>query len=453
MSGKYRVMVVDDDPNVLQLLSIRLKREGYEVMTAEDGKSALAGIPAFQPHTVITDLRMDGMDGMALFDVINEQNPLKPVIILTAHGTIPDAVDATKRGVFAYLTKPFESEDLLACVAKAVGASSHSEPRADGEEDRSWREHIITRSAAMEAVLEEARRVAASEASVLIYGQSGTGKELLAKAIHLASGRRDGPFVAINCGAIPESLLETELFGHSKGAFTGATSSHTGLFETANGGAILLDEIGDMPLALQTKLLRVLQEMEVRPVGSNKAVPIDVRVLSATHRNLEELIESGEFREDLYYRLNVVMLEIPPLAKRREDISLLANHFLQDARSRGHGDVTGFAGDAMEELVAAPWPGNVRQLRNVVEQCAVLCTTSLVPRGLVHKALRQKPRELLPFALARDNFERDYLAHILQMTEGNVAQAARLAERNRSEFYKLLRKHHLEPELFRERDD
>ena len=451
MMSKYKVLVVDDDPNVLQLLSIRLEREGYEVMTAEDGESALASMSAFQPHTVITDLRMDGMDGMALFEVVNERNPLQPVIILTAHGTIPDAVEATKRGVFAYLTKPFESDDLLDCVAKAVGAAGGSNDKNEDEEGDTWRAHIITRSTAMERVLEEARRIAASDASVLIHGQSGTGKELLAKAIHLASARGDGPFVAVNCGAIPESLLESELFGHSKGAFTGATSSHTGLFEAADGGTILLDEIGDMPLELQPKLLRVLQEMEVRRVGSTKAVPIDVRVISATHRNLEEQIESGDFREDLYYRLNVVMLEIPPLSERREDINLLATHFLNDARSRGHGEVSGFSADAMEELVAAPWPGNVRQLRNVVEQCAVLCSTSLVPVSLVHKALRQKPRELLPFAKARDNFERDYLAHILQMTEGNVAQAARLADRNRSEFYKLLRKHHLEPELFRER--
>jgi two-component system, NtrC family, response regulator GlrR len=301
----------------------------------------------------------------------------------------------------------------------------------------------------MEDLLKQVHRVADSEVSILIQSQSGTGKELLAKAIHQASTRRDKPFLAINCAAIPEPLLESELFGHSKGSFTGATSAHKGLFLAADGGTLFLDEIGDMPITFQAKLLRVLQDGEVRPVGSTQSVPVNVRVISATHTDLEQRVKAGTFREDLFYRLNVVMLELPPLASRREDIPLLANHLLGIARKRHNSQVKGFSPEAMELLVGAPWPGNVRQLLNVVEQVAVLSTTPIVPGNLVQKALRDKPGEILSLGEARDRFERDYLVQLLQITEGNVSQAARLAQRNRTEFYKLLKRHQLDPELFR----
>jgi two-component system response regulator GlrR len=451
MKNGYRVMIVDDDPSLLTLLSIRLSSAGYRVDTADSGKRALALMPQFEPQTVITDLRMEGMDGMALFQSIKQRQPLLPVIILTAHGTIPDAVEATNRGVFAYLTKPFDSKQL---VAELERASQILGSPAGNEGDRdpgSWCKHIVTRSAAMRELLAETRRVAESEASVLIQGASGTGKELLAQAIHFASARRDAPFIAVNCAAIPETLLESELFGHCKGAFTGASQSHDGLFRSADGGTLFFDEIGDMPLALQSKLLRALQEKEVRPIGSKHSYPVNVRVLSATHRNLELAVDQQRFRQDLFYRLNVVMLEIPELAARREDIALLANHFLEEARcATSDAIVQGFTADALEELVAAPWPGNARQLRNVVEQCFVLGTTRLVPATLVQKALRRRPRGLMPFAEARDRFERDYLTDLMQMTDGNVAQAARLAQRDRSDLYRLLRRHHLDPNRFRD---
>jgi two-component system response regulator GlrR len=289
----------------------------------------------------------------------------------------------------------------------------------------------------------------------MIRGESGTGKELLARAIHRASTRKDGSLVAVNCTAIPEQLFEAELFGHAKGAFTGAHQARSGLILAASHGTLFLDEIGDMPLAFQAKLLRTLQEQEIRPVGSTETIDIDIRVISATHQNLEDAISQKTFREDLYYRLNVVSLEIPSLAKRREDIPLLADHLLEVSREQTQNaaaEVTGFSKEAVEVMMAAPWPGNVRQLRNVVEQCVVLATTSLIPASLVERALRRKESAFLPFAKARDHFEFDYLTHLLEMTEGNVAQAARLAERNRSEFYKLLRKHELEPELFRRGD-
>jgi two-component system response regulator GlrR len=443
-------MVVDDDPALLRLLSMRLSAAGYEVAALESGEKAIAQVAIFQPHLVITDLRMDGMDGMALFDLLHRRSPALPVIILTAHGSIPDAVDATSRGVFGYLTKPFDSKDLLEQVTKALRVTGEQELRRDEEDVAEWRQEIVTRSPLMEDLLGQARLVASSEASVFIHGESGTGKELLAKAIHKASNRAKGEFVAVNCSAIPESLFESEFFGHTKGSFTGAMRDHKGLFQAAEGGTLFLDEIGDMPLSFQVKLLRAIQERSVRPVGATRPVPVDVRIISATHRDLDELRKSGDFREDLYYRLNVVTLDIPSLSERREDIPLLTNHFLRSLSDAEKKSVKGFAADAMEVLLSAPWPGNVRQLYNVVEQSVAFTTTSLIPASLVQRALRDEAEGEMPaFADARSRFEREYLTQLLQITNGNVSQAARIAKRNRTEFYKLLHKHHLNPSQFK----
>ncbi|MCO6414275.1 MAG: sigma 54-interacting transcriptional regulator [Thiogranum sp.] len=451
MSGcRYRVLVVDDDPALLRLLAMRLSAVGYEVTAVESGEKAIAQIPIFQPHLVITDLRMDGMDGMALFDLIHRRSPALPVIILTAHGSIPDAVDATSRGVFGYLTKPFDSKDLLEQVTRALRVTGEQQTRRAGDDVAEWRQGIVTRSPLMEDLLGQARLVASSEASVFIHGESGTGKELLAHAIHNASPRAGGEFIAVNCSAIPESLFESEFFGHAKGSFTGATREHLGLFQAAEGGTLFLDEIGDMPMSFQVKLLRAIQERSVRPVGSTRAVPVDVRLISATHRDLDELRKAGNFREDLYYRLNVVTLEIPSLIERREDIPLLANHFLRNLNDAEKKAVKGFSPDAMEVLLSANWPGNVRQLYNVVEQAVAFTTTSLIPASLVQRALRDEAESEMPaFADARSRFEREYLTQLLQITNGNVSQAARIAKRNRTEFYKLLHKHHLNPTQFK----
>ena len=446
--NRARILLVDDDPGLLRLISLRLNASGYEVETAESGEQALARLSVSAPQLVITDLRMGGMDGIALFDAVHKVSPTLPVIILTAHGSIPEAVDATKRGVFGFLTKPFESKALLEQVESALqlgGAMGVS----SGEGDSAWRKDILTRSPAMEDVLSQARLVAESDASVLIHGDSGTGKELLAWAIHRASARNDKPFVAINCGAIPENLLESELFGYSKGSFTGATQDRKGLFQAAHGGTLFLDEIGDMPLALQVKLLRVLQEKQLRPVGSTQSVPVDVRIISATHRKLEEEMAAGKFREDLYYRLNVVSLRIPALSSRREDIPLLAGRFLQNLAGKYNKQISNFAPDALQLLVGASWPGNVRQLLNVVEQAVALCTTRIVPLTLVQKALQDEESHLSSLDEAKKRFEREYLSQLLKITDGNVSQAARLAKRNRTEFYKLLKRHALDPALFK----
>ena len=450
MSSSARILLVDDDLSLLRLLSLRLEAAGFEVLAVESGQLAMDRLPGFRPDLLITDLRMDGMDGMALFEQVHRRHPFLPTIILTAHGTIPDAVHATKQGVFSFLTKPFESRDLLEQIRQALDQSRLSEALSGSGDDSRWRAEIITRNAVMEELLSRAYRVAGGDASVFIEGESGTGKELLAKAIHRASRRAQAPFIAVNCGAIPENLLESELFGHRRGAFTGAIQDHQGLFVSASGGTLFLDEIGDMPPPLQVKLLRVLQEREVRPVGATRSVPVDVRVISATHRDLEEEMKAGRFREDLFYRLNVVTLSLPPLNQRRDDIPLLAEYFRAELAQRYQKPVAAFSRSAMELLMAADWTGNVRQLYNVVEQAVALSAGPQIQASVLQDAIKDRVEDIVPFADARRQFEFDYLVGLLQMTRGNVTQAARLAGRNRTEFYKLLHRHSLDPAQFKD---
>ncbi len=447
--GGARLLVVDDDADMLRLLSMRLTAAGYQVTAVTSAESALTQLEIEHPRLVLSDVRLPGRDGLALFDEVRKRHPTLPVILLTAHGTIPDAVEATSRGVFSYLTKPYDGRDLLEKINQALALSAPETAAVTSSGDERWRAEIVSRSNRMAEVLAEARMVAKSDASVLLRGDSGSGKEMLARAIHRASDRASKPFVAVNCGAIPEALLESELFGHVKGAFTDAVANHKGLFQQADGGTLLLDEIGDMPPALQVKLLRVLQERAVRPVGAAQSIAVDVRIISATHRDLEAAMEAGQFREDLYYRLNVVTLTLPPLAQRREDIPLLANHFLQRLSAKYDKRLSGFAPEALKALTTAAWPGNVRQLYNVVEQVCALSSSPLIPLALVQRALRVPTAEVLTYAEAKQRFERDYLVGLLKMTDGNVADAARLADRNRTEFYRLLQKHELTPGHFK----
>ena len=444
LQRKARILVVDDDPGLLRLLTIRLRAENYDVEAVENGVQALAAVSRFRPDLVISDLRMDQLDGIGLLKELQNRWPGLKLILLTAHGTIPDAVQATQMGAFGFLTKPVEKQELLDQVQKALKISGFV------DSDQDWRSDLITRSPLMEEKLAQARMVAGTDARVLITGESGSGKELLARAIHKASPRRNRPFVAINCSAMAENMLDSELFGHTKGAFSGASADHRGLFQTAEGGTLLLDEIGDLPMRLQLKLLRLLQENVIRPIGSTATIPTNVRVLSSAHSDLQQLLAGGQFREDLYYRLNVVHIEMPALNRRREDIPLLVAHFLAEiARESGTRKI--YAPEAVELLATSDWPGNVRQLQNVVRQNVALAQASIIPVELVQQSIGGAQGKLPSFDEARDEFTRSYLSQILQITGGNVSQAARLAKRNRTDFYKLLGRHLLVPDDFKER--
>jgi two-component system response regulator GlrR len=435
-SLKPQILLVDDDESLLRLMAIRLEGEGYNVHSAEGGKDALRLMNTQNYDVVLSDLRMPGLDGLSLFEEIMSLGKDIPVILMTAHGTIQDAVEATQRGVFGFLTKPIDHVELRDLLDKAVSQSQ-------GSQSGAWREQIITRSMQMEQLLDQAHRVAQRDVSVLVSGASGTGKELLASAIHKASKRANKPFVAINCGALPENLLESELFGHAKGSFTGAVNEHQGLFREADGGTLFLDEIGDMPTQLQVKLLRALQEHVIRPVGSVKQISVDVRIISATHKNLAHEMAEGNFREDLYYRLNVVNLTLPTLRERSEDIPLLARYLLKKSAERHEVKVSRFSDDAMQLLTTELWPGNVRQLVNVVEQCVALTQTPVIGVHLVEQALSSSEQKWPTLTEARDAFEQSYLLKLLKMTDGNVTRAAEIAGRNRTDLHKLMKKHSL----------
>jgi len=442
---KPTILLVDDEEDLLSLWTLRLENAGYRVVTARSGEEAMAVFSASPPQLIITDLRMEKMNGLNLYEAIRKINTSIPVLIITAHGSIPEAVDATQKGVFAFLTKPIDGKILLAEIERALRAAS----AGGSATTATWRKGIISRSTIMEQLLDKVRLVARSNASVLIRGQSGTGKELLAKALHRAGDRAEKPFVPVNCSAIPEALLESELFGHAKGSFSGADRAYEGLFRAADNGTLFLDEIGDMPLPLQVKLLRVLQEKQVRPVGDTASIDVDVRIISATHHNLEQRVAENRFREDLYYRLNVVTLEVPRLQDRREDIPMLVEHFLALFNRQNDRTIVGFSPEAMDALLEAPWPGNIRQLQNVVEQAAALSTTDLIPVNLISSALHEETVKIPSFDEARFEFGQRYLVRLLQMTGGNVARAARIAERNRTDFYKILNRHHISPHLFK----
>jgi two-component system response regulator GlrR len=439
-----RILVVDDDQDMLTLLSFWLEGVGCIVRRAADGREALANAERERPDVVLTDLVMGEMDGLRLVSELHRQEPLLPVIMLSGQVGLADAMRAAHLGVSAFLPKPLERDGVLSEVSRVVRETQVS------LRDGVFAPQVIRVSSAMDVLLSRTRRVAASECTVLITGPTGTGKELLAQSIHEGSARADSPLVSVNCSAIPEQLLESELFGHEKGAFTGAHVRHAGLFQAADGGTLFLDEIGDMPLTVQAKLLRVLQDFEVRPVGSTRSFPVDVRIISATHKDLEASVESREFREDLYYRLSVVPLEVPSLEERREDIAPLAEYFL-DQFGRRAGQVRHrLAPKARELLSTASLPGNVRQLRNIIEQCVVLSASETISAEMVTAALRRHVYGMETLEEASRNFERRYLITVLRIAQGNVSNAARIAGRNRTEFYKLLSRHDMKASEFRD---
>ncbi|WP_369600599.1 sigma-54 dependent transcriptional regulator [Hahella sp. SMD15-11] len=443
--NRPRILVVDDDESLLRLLELRLFAMQFDVATARSGTEALARCQQQPFDLVLTDLRMDDLDGMELFDRLHQLNSTLPVVIMTAHGSIPEAVEATRRGVVAFLTKPIDTQDLERVLRQYARPSLADVPAGDMQ--------ILTRNDRMKTLLDTAQRVAASDVHVLITGESGTGKELMAQFIHRHSPRQQGGFVAVNCGALPEGLMEAELFGFVKGAFTGALRNRDGLFRQAAGGTLFLDEIGEMPLPLQVKLLRALQEKRIRPVGSDITLDVDVRIVSATHVDLETAVQERRFREDLYYRINVVNLHLPPLRERREDIPLLVKHFIQQAREQGQaGQVSTVADAAMQHLVEYHWPGNIRQLQNVVQRLLALCPGAVITPRLVADALGDQGAQPLPtLAQVREDAERRYLVSLLTLTEGVVSEAARIAGRNRTDLYKILNRYGLDPAHFKPR--
>jgi len=438
-----RVLVADDELNMRRVLEAMLRREGYDVVTAANGTEALGGMSA-NIHTVITDLKMPGLDGMGLLKRLAIDYPDVPVVMITAHGSVENAVEAVKLGAFDYLEKPFEQEQIRQVVAKAISTYALSRKDARPEEpSERGRFRLVGQSPAIRQIYAVVEKVANTPSTVLISGESGTGKELIARALHENSNRHAGPFIKINCAAIPKTLMESELFGYDKGAFTGAVGAKPGRFELAHGGTLFLDEIGEIPIEMQVKLLRVLQESEFERVGGIKTIKVDVRLVTATNRDLLEEIGAGNFREDLFYRLNVVPIQIPPLRERREDIPLLADHFIAKFNERLKKQIVSISPEAVEQLVGYNWPGNIRELENLMERTILFCEgpeigVSDLPPEIVgasapavsasgaDEGTRPAAGSLKEAVRAEtERVERELIQRALDATGGNVTQAAR----------------------------
>ncbi len=447
-----KILVVDDDDNFLKLIRIRLELAGYDVITALNEDEAIIKVREEVPDLSIVDLKLVHKDGISLMEEIHSINPYMPIIILTAHGSIESAVEATKKGAFNFLNKPFDPEELLLQIEKAMeNQRLVSElKRLEGllKEKYDFK-NIIARSEKMRMVLELVTRVAGTDSTIYIFGESGTGKEVIAKAIHLASKRRDKPCVAINCAAIPDTLLESELFGHEKGAFTDAKRGYEGLFAQAHEGTMFLDEIGDMSFSVQAKLLRVLQEKQFYPLGSGKPVDVDVRVIVATNKDLQAKVKDGSFREDLFYRIHVVPIDLPPLRERKEDIPLLAEHFLKEISQRMKKDIKGISAMAMQKLMLYNWPGNVRELENTIEHAVAITQDDVICEEIILPSRDVPVESLKSYKEAVEDFKRGYIIRLLEFTKGNVSRAAELAEKYRADFYNLVKRYNLKPEDFK----
>lgn len=448
-----KILVVDDDKNLIELIQMRLEKAGYDVATSLHEDEAIEKAKEQIFDLAIVDLQLINTDGISLMEDLHRIIPEMPVIILTAYGSIESAVDAIKRGAYSYLTKPFEHQDLLLQIQKAIEnrqLTSEIERLKVLLGERFSFANVVTRSERMQKVLETISRIAPTESTVLLLGESGTGKDLIAKVIHLASGRKDKPFIAINCAALPETLLESNLFGHEKGAFSGAIRTARGLFLQANEGTIFLDEIGDMPLSIQAKVLRVLQDKQFYPVGSEKLVESDVRIIVATNKNLEEQVKQGLFREDLYYRIHVIPIHLPPLRDRKEDIPLLVDHFLDKFREKVKKEIKGFSPQAMQKMMLHDWPGNVRELENIIEYAAAMTDKELIGEDLIFQTkVIPSVTYIKPLKEAKDIFERGYLVYLLETCKGKVSEAAKMAGKYRADFYLLLKKHDLNPDDFK----
>ncbi len=462
---RARILVVDDKENILKLFA-RILGDAYEVTPAADGGRAISLIGAQEFDVIVTDLRMPGADGFEVLRAAKARAPETEVIIMTAYASVQDAVTAMKQGAYDYLQKPFDPDDASLVVARAL---ERKRLRAQAATLRRELEgvysfhNLVGKSAPMKDVYQLLEQASKLEITVLLNGETGTGKELAARAIHYHSARKERRFVPVNCGALPSELIESELFGHAKGSFTGAVGAKPGLFEEADGGTIFLDEIGELPLSVQVKLNRVLQEKEIRRVGDNRASQVNVRVIAATHRDLKAEVAAGRFREDLYYRVNVFPVMLPALRDRREDIPLLATHFLEKHASALRKDVSGFEPDALRALTGYPWPGNVRELENAVERAVAVAKTSKIElrdlppdvKGTQEGALPGEVLAKMPYReavdLARDRVSRDYLSVLMRDHEGNVTHAALRAGMERESLHRLLKRYAIRSDDFKRR--
>ena len=446
-----KILLVDDDKNLLELIHMRLEASGYDVVSVDHEKRAKEIAVKEVFDIAVVDLQLVKQDGLQLMEELHNIQPEMPVIILTAHGSIESAVEAMKRGAFTYLTKPFDARELILQVERAGERrqlAGEINRLKDLLGERFNFANIIAKSKPMRDVLDQVARIGETESNVAIYGASGTGKELIAKSIHIASPRKDFPFLAINCAAIPESLLESELFGYEKGAFTGAVKKTKGLFTRADKGTLFLDEIGDMPLSIQAKLLRVLQERTFVPLGSEEQVLVNVRIIIATNKDLKAEVKKGNFREDLFYRIHVIPVELPLLKDRKEDIPPLVEHFIRKYSELMDKKVKAISPAAMQKLMLHDWPGNVRELENVIEFAVAMTDSDTLKDNLV---LQKKTgqEELLTLQEARAGFEEKYIRDLLKITGGNVSKAAELAGKYRADLYNLMKKYDISPQEFK----
>jgi two-component system response regulator GlrR len=443
------ILIVDDDKNMLEVLSLRLETEGYKVTAIAEAGDALRMAKDELFDLALIDLKLSEKEnGIDLMEKMHQVVPEMPVIILTAYGTINTAVEAMKRGAYSYITKPFDRRELILQIKNGLEKSSLSREvrrlkALVGE--RYGFENIIGKCKKMQEVMGQVARAAETDSNVCIYGESGTGKELMAKSLHLLSSRRDKPFVAVNCAAIPEGLLEGELFGYEKGAFTGALRNKRGFFTQAHEGTIFLDEVSEMPESMQVKLLRVLQEKQFYPLGGEKPIDVDVRILTATNKNLEDEVKNGKFREDLFYRIYVIPIHLPPLREIREDIPLLVDHFIKKFDRKMKKGIKGISTPALQKLLSYSWPGNIRELENTIEYAVAMTAQEIVGEDLILQTKAIEEDKLRPLKDAKNEFEKSYISNILSLTEGNVSKAAELAGKYRGDFYDLLKKHGLNP--------
>jgi DNA-binding NtrC family response regulator len=459
---RSRVLVVDDKENIVRLLE-RVLGESHEVTTAQDGQRAISLIASREFDVVVTDLRMPGADGFEVLRVAKARAPRTEVIMMTAFATVQDAVTAMKKGAFDYLPKPFDPDDASLVVARALERRRMSAVAPAPRDDATSYHNLVGRSPAMRALFRLLEQASGLDITVLLNGETGTGKELAARAIHYHSARKERRFIPVNCGALPAELVESELFGHARGAFTGASVAKAGLFEDAEGGTLFLDEIGELPLTVQVKLNRALQEKEIRRVGGNDPVEVDVRLIAATHRDLRAEVAAGRFREDLFYRLNVFPVVLPALRDRREDIPLLAAHFLEKHSGALRKELTEFSAEALRLLTGYRWPGNVRELENAIERAVAVSAGPLIaasdlPSDLTRGQEGAMPGEVLvnmPYRevvdLARDRVSRDYLVALLKEFKGHVTHAAERAGMERESLHRLLKRYGVKADDFKER--